>query len=198
MAKHKATYGQWRNFVSEVTTAKRFLGSDLCKKHGVTKSATVAMKEMGYLKSSQGHGCLYIGPEPKDEAHLDRLTSEIMKQSLGRQRGWRTKARHVIKRPAPRRELPSSADAFFQNLPHSFTAGEAVSIGQRIGISRTTVQRILHKDSRIVREKHGRYYKMSLREGGITIALEKEPERIPNRKGTKHVGILRRLLRWIW
>ena len=187
MMGNKATYEQRLAFTHDVSTSKEFMGSEMCLAHGVSKGATAAMKEMGLLKTQRGQGCVYIGPILKDEDDLKRLASAVMERSCERQRRHRKKL-----------GLPHVSKSLFDKLQDTFTTRQAEEIGKRIGISRTTVRRILKKDSRIVRNRHGHYSKMSMRHGGINITHESASDLASKKKSTKHVGILRRLLRWIW
>jgi hypothetical protein len=186
----------------------KYSQSDWTYKHHIgNRSATSAIK-MGIIE--RRNGLLHF----VSEAHIN---SSLIRKVLGSNANKRRqeKAKYDDGLAADPR-----TERFYELLPDLFTTKEAMKVAERVGIPKTTMQRIFRKDNRFYRIRHGTYCKdtavinydriltwedantnpesarfyASINNTPAEPTLFKRP--IP--KDEPRVGLIRSFIRWIW
>ena len=101
-------------------------------------------------------------------------------------------------------------EKFYELLPDMFTTKTASEVAEKVGIPKTTMQRIFRKDKRFYRIRHGTYCKDTLVHDyewsakpfygdrvEMTFTKPVTTSNAPTQQ-RRPVGIIRRFINWLW
>jgi hypothetical protein len=182
----------------------KYSQSDWTYKHHIgNRSATSAIK-MGIIERRNGllH---FVSTAPINSA----LIAKVLGSNAKKRRQEKAKYDDGLAQDL-------RTEKFYELLPDTFTTSTAREVAEQVGIPKTTMQRILRKDSRFYRLMHGTYCKDTavknydwtfkpVTEEIFDVSLTRKPVTAndspviePPVQPLPQVGIIRRFIRWIW